>query len=110
MDGCHYSILLELPYYDVIIMILCSRPYAQPSIRHSKTHNVSLDSLQYHNAVPVFLPSKNGGYIFSPFQYLIGCIPSKIAIGSSFSAEQWRSWTLQLIYSLLPLKPFFLII
>ena len=98
--GCRYSVLLELPYYDMVRFCVID-----------PMHNILLGTAKH-----VLTVWKSTGIIsesqFSDIQSKvdafvtpidIGRIPGKIASGfSSFTAEQWRNWTL--IYSLCSIK------
>ena len=98
--GCRYSVLLELPYFDPIVMCIID-----------PMHNLLLGTAKHILSV-----WKEKGIIKdSQFDMLqarvdsfqtpsdVGRIPSKISSGfSSFTAEQWKNWTL--LYSLYSLK------
>ena len=98
--GCRYSVLLELPYYDIVRFCVID-----------PMHNLLLGTAKH-----VLTVWKSTGIIgdshFDGIQRKvdafitptdIGRIPGKIVSGfSSFTAEQWRNWTL--IYSLCSLK------
>lgn len=89
--GCRYSVLLELPYYDVVRFCVIDPMH---NITIWKLRDIISDS-QFHSVqekVDSFVPPSD-----------VGRIPGKVASGfSSFTAEQWRNWTL--IYSLSSLK------
>ena len=98
--GCRYSVLLELPYYDVIRM--CVIDPMHNLLLGTAKHMVSvwrscgiildkdLESIQH--AVDSFTTPSD-----------IGRIPTRISSGfSGFTADQWRNWTL--LYSLCSLK------
>ena len=98
--GCRYSVLLELPYYDVIRMCVVD-----------PMHNLLLGTAKHMISV-----WKSQGYITDRDLHSIqqtvdnfvtpsdvGRIPTRIASGfSGFTADQWRNWTL--LYSLCSLK------
>ncbi len=98
--GLRYSVLLELPYFDVV--------------RHSvidPMHNLLLGTAKHILSIWVseglldrshmdVIQSKVDSFV-TPSD--IGRIPQKIGSNfSGFTAEQWRNWTL--IYSLFSLK------
>ena len=98
--GCRYSVLLELPYYEVIRM--CVIDPMHNLLLGTAKHMVSvwrscgiildkdLESIQH--AVDSFTTPSD-----------IGRIPTRISSGfSGFTADQWRNWTL--LYSLCSLK------
>ena len=98
--GCRYSILIELPYYDVVRFCIID-----------PMHNLLLGTAKH--VLSVWITSgiidkshfpgiqKTVDSFVTPTD--IGRIPYKIESGfSSFTADQWRNWTL--IYSLCSLK------
>ena len=98
--GCRYSVLLELPYYDIIKFCVIDPMHnlLLGTAKHILSVWLSIgvitknDFLSIQEKVDAFITPSG-----------IGRIPSKIASGfSSFTAEQWRNWTL--IYSLYALK------
>ena len=98
--GCRYSVLLELPYYDIVRFCIID-----------PMHNILLGTAKHVLNIWKLL-GIIGESQFSDIQNVvdgfitpsdIGRIPGKISSGfSSFTAEQWRNWTL--IYSLCSLK------
>ena len=98
--GCRYSVLLELPYYDVIRFSVID-----------PMHNLLLGTAKHMLSVWSSTGILNKSH-FSIIQEKVdafitpshvGRIPSKISSGfSSFTAEQWKNWIL--IYSLYALK------
>ena len=98
--GCRHSVLIELPYYDIIRFSVID-----------SMHNLLLGTAKRMMSVWI----STGVIEKSKFTYIqekvdvfvtptdISRIPSKITSGfSSFTAEQWRNWTL--IYLLCSLK------
>ena len=98
--GCRYSILLELPYYDVIRFCVVD-----------PMHNLLLGTAKHMMSVwtsngiinksdLASIQEKVDSFVTPPD---IERIPLKISSSfSGFTAEQWRNWTL--IYSLFSLK------
>ena len=98
--GCRYSLLLELPYYDIIRCCVIDPMHnlLLGTAKHVLSIWMSKNIIEKSNLVSI--QSKVDGFV-TPTD--IGRIPSKIASGfSSFTAEQWRNWVL--IYSLCSLK------
>ena len=98
--GCRYSVLLELPYYDIVRFCVIDPMHnlllgtAKHMLTLWKSCDIINDS-QFQN-----IQDKVDAFV-TPSD--VGRIPGKIASGfSSFTAEQWRNWTL--IYSLASLK------
>ena len=99
-SGCRYSVLLELPYYDIVRFCVIDPMHnillgtAKHMLTLWKSSGIIDDShfKDIQDKVDTFVTPTD-----------IGRIPGKIASGfSSFTAEQWRNWTL--IYSLCSLK------
>ena len=99
-QGCRYSALIGLPYFDVIRFFVVD-----------PMHNLLLGTakhvLSVWTATGVLQKSHFESIQAKVDSFVtptdIGRISSKIASGfSSFTAEQWRNWTL--IYSLCSLK------
>lgn len=98
--GCRYSVLLDLPYFDMIRYTVVD-----------PMHNLLLGTAKHMLSVWVSLELV-GKTHFEIIQQTVdsfitpsdvGRIPSKVVSGfSGFTAEQWRNWTL--IYSLRSLK------
>ena len=99
--GCRYTVLLELPYYDVVRMCIVD-----------PMHNLLLGTTKHMMIVwkaqgilidkHLALIQKTVDSFVTPSD--VGRIPTKIASGfSGFTADQWRNWTL--LYSLCSLKP-----
>ena len=98
--GCRYSVLLVLPYFDVIKYTVVD-----------PMHNLLLGTAKHMLNVWVSKELVSKAHFLIIQQTVdsftapsdVGRIPSKIASGfSGFTAEQWRNWTL--IYSLCSLK------
>ncbi len=98
--GCRYSVLTELPYYNVIQFSVID-----------PMHNLLLGTAKHILTVWMSIGVLNKGQFISIQNKVdsfstpseIGRIPLKILSGfSGFTAEQWRNWTL--IYSLFALK------
>ena len=100
--GCRYSILLELPYYDVVTMCVVD-----------PMHNLLLGTAKHMLSIW----KSRGILVQSHFDVIqqkvnsfvtphdVGRIPSRIASGfSGFTADQWRNWTI--LYSLCSLKDY----
>ena len=99
--GCRYSVLLELPYYDVIRFCIVDP-------KHNLLLGTAKHMLSVWTSTGVIDKSKYLEIQGKVDRFVapsdIGRIPSKIASGfSGFTAEQWRNWTL--IYSLCALIP-----
>lgn len=98
--GCRYSVLLELPYYDVVRMCVVDPMHnlllgtAKHMLKVWKSRNV-LDESHFQaiqQKVDTFVVPND-----------VGRIPSRIASGfAGFTADQWRNWIL--LYSLCSLK------
>lgn len=100
--GCRYSILLELPYYNVIRMCVVDPMHnlllgtAKHILNLWKSHGI-LDSKCFES-----IQKKIDSFV-TPGD--VGRIPSRIQSGfAGFTADQWRNWTL--LYSLCCLKEF----
>ena len=98
--GCRYSVLLELPYYDIVRFCVID-----------PMHNLLLGTAKHVLSVwksTGVIGESHFDDIQSKFDAFvtptdIGRIPGKIRSGfSSFTAKQWCNWTL--IYSLCSLK------
>ena len=98
--GVRYSVLIELPYYDAIRFCVID-----------PMHNLLLGTAKHMIAVWTSTGIIEKSHFLAIQEKVdafvtptgIGRIPSKISSGfSSFTAEQWRNWTL--IYSLCSLK------
>ena len=95
--GCRYSVLLELPYYDVVRM--CVIDPMHNLLLGTAHHVISvwkvlglLDLKKIQERVDAFVTPTD-----------VGRIPMKIQSGfAQFTADQWRNWTL--LYSLCALK------
>lgn len=99
--GCRYTVLLELPYYDVVRMCIVDPMHnlllgtAKHMLTVWKSEGILLDR---HFAL---IQEKVDSFV-TPSD--VGRIPTRIASGfSGFTADQWRNWTL--LYSLCSLKP-----
>lgn len=98
--GCRYSILLELPYYNVIRFCVIDPMHNLLLGTAKRMMSVWISTGIIDKSHYTCIQEKVDAFI-TPTD--IGRIPSKIASGfSSFTAEQWRNWTL--IYSLCSLK------
>ncbi len=98
--GCRYSVLLELPYFDVVRFSVIDPMHnlLLGTAKHVLSVWTSLGILDKTHYLSI---QENVDRFVTPPE--IGRIPSKIASGfSSFTADQWRNWTL--IYSLCSLK------
>ena len=98
--GCRYSVLLELPYFDVVRFSVIDPMHnlLLGTAKHVLSVWTSLGILDKTHYLSI--QEKVDRFVTPPE---IGLIPSKIASGfSSFTADQWRNWTL--IYSLCSLK------
>ena len=98
--GCRYSVLIELPYYNVIRFCVIDPMHnlLLGTAKHMLTVWTSIGIIEKSHFLHI--QEKVDAFI-TPSD--IGRIPSKISSGfSSFTAEQWRNWTL--IYSLCSLK------
>lgn len=100
--GCRYSILLELPYFDVVRMCVID-----------PMHNLLLGTAKHMLAVwksSCYLGDNSLATIQRKVDSFVvpddvGRIPSKISSGfSGFTADQWKNWTL--LYSLPSLKEY----
>lgn len=98
--GCRYSVILELPYFDVVrysvidpmhnLLLGTAKRFLSVWISEGLLETAHMESIQ--SKVDSFITPSD-----------VGRIPSKIASGfSGFTAEQWRNWAL--IYSLFSLK------
>lgn len=100
--GCRYSVLLQLPYFDPIHMcvidpmhnLLLGTARRMMSVWKDMGIITQANFTQIQEKVNSFLTPDD-----------VGRIPGKISSGfSSFTAEQWRNWTL--IFSSFALKEF----
>ena len=98
MHGCRYSVLIELPYYDIVRMCVIDPMHnillgtAHHLISVWKTLRGLLDLNKIQEKVDAFVAPSD-----------IGRIPMKIQSGfSQFTADQWCNWTL--LYSLCSFK------
>lgn len=100
--GCRYTVLINLPYYDVIKVCIVD-----------PMHNLLLGTAKHVLSVWISTGVIEKSQLLDIQETVdrfntpsdIGRIPAKIATGqgfSNFTAEQWRNWTL--IYSLCALK------
>ena len=99
-SGYRYSVLLDLPYYDILKFCVID-----------PMHNLLLGTAKHVLSVWKSAGIIEESHLFDVQRKVdafitptdIGRIPEKITSGfSSFTAEQWRNWTL--IYSLCSLK------
>lgn len=100
--GCRYSVLLELPYYDIVRMCVVDPMHnlllgtAKHMLSVWKTRGI-LD--QHHFDL---IQQKVDSFV-TPHD--VGRIPSRIASGfAGFTADQWRNWIL--LYSQCSVKEF----
>ena len=98
--GCRYSVLLELPYYDIVRF--CVIDPMHNILLGTAKHMLSLwKSCDFITDFQLQNIQEKVDSFITPSD--IGRIPGKIASNySGFTAEQWRNWTL--IYSLPSLK------
>ena len=90
--GCRYSVLLELPYFNPIQMTIID-----------PMHNLFLGSAK-HITMDVLLgegllTKPSIGTVHKRIKSIqvpidIGCLPSRLDSGSTFTAEQWMNWTI----------------
>lgn len=98
--GCRYSVLLDLPYYDVIRMFVVD-PMHNLLLGTSKRMIEVWRSFGYITDSHLKLIQEKVDNFTTPSY--VGRIPTRIASGfSGFTADQWRNWTL--LYSLCCLK------
>ena len=98
--GCRYSVLHDLPYFDVIRYTVVDPMHnlLLGTAKHMLSVWISLNLIKKSDFENI---QKSVDSFITPSD--IGRIPSKILSGfSGFTAEQWRNWTL--IYSLGSLK------
>ena len=98
--GCKYSVLLELPYFDVIRFTVVDPMHnlLLGTAKHVMSVWTTLGILEKSQFIKI---QEKVDQFVTPSE--VGRIPSKIASGfSGFTAEQWRNWCV--IYSLCSLK------
>lgn len=100
--GCRYSILLELPYYNVVRM--CVVDPMHNLLLGTAKHMLSIwksRSILTHSNFDL-IQQKVDSFV-TPHD--VGRIPSRIASGfAGFTADQWRNWVL--LYSQCSIKDF----
>ena len=98
--GCRYSVLIELPYYDVVRFCVIDPMHNLLLGTAKHMLNVWVSSGVITKSHFTSIQNMVDGFVTPPD---LGRIPSKIYSGfSGFSADQWRNWIL--IYSLCSLK------
>lgn len=98
--GCRYSVLIELPYYNVIRFCVIDPMHNLLLGTAKRMMSVWISTGVINKSQFAYIQDKVDAFV-TPTD--IGRIPAKIMSGfSSFTAEQWRNWTL--IYSLCSLK------
>lgn len=99
-NGCRYSVLIELPYYDIVRFCVIDPMHnlLLGTAKHMLTLWVASNLIDKSHFISI---QNTVDSFVTPTD--IGRIPLKIASGfANFTAEQWRNWVL--IYSLCSVK------
>jgi len=90
--GCRYSVLIELPYYDIIRFNVIDPMHNLLLGTAKRMMSVWISTGVIDKSMFMYIQEKVDAFV-APSN--IGRIPSKITSGfSNFTAEQWRNWTL----------------
>ena len=90
--GCHYSILLEVPYFDPVCMTIVDPMHNLflGSAKRTTKHVVLGHRLLTTSSIDIIHKRIKNNQV--PID--MGRLPSRIDSGSTFTAEQWMNWTL----------------